>query len=210
MTAGLFPLSIAIPIQGSAGAGDDAPSYAGAFGAGIGAGVAGGYRILPSLDARVDLGGTRFGPRSFDVNTPAGVRTNEFTSYTVFWLSVGPRFYVLPDRPAQRWFDPEPKKVYEGFFPFGGFRVGLLFTGAVDWPTPAPAWNYWKAGVGLFFEVYGGVEYRLTESLGAFVEAGVPVLGSPNPASFPPAQSGMNEAGSLTALRFSLGVFIAF
>ncbi|MCU0722974.1 MAG: hypothetical protein MUC63_05070 [Planctomycetes bacterium] len=207
---GLTAFSLTIPVLGDAGAGDGAPGYAGAFGPGIGAGATGGYRILPALEARADFAYTLFSSKPFDVATLSGTKENEFTDYGVFWFAIGPRFYALPDRPTKRWFDLEPKKAYAGIYPYGGIRFGLLFTGAVDWPTPAPALPYWKSGVTFLFEPYGGVEYRISEFLGGFAEAGLSVLGPPSADSLGGSMSGMNEAGSMTALRFSLGLFLAF
>jgi hypothetical protein len=205
---GVSALSLALPILGTAGAGEEAPTWAAAFGPGIGAGAGGGYRVLPSLEVRADFVFCSFASKPFDVSTASGPQENEFTDYTVFWFAIGPRFYALPDRPTQRWFDLEPRQHYLGFYPFAGFRIGLLFTGAVDWPTPPPAWAYWDSGVNLFFELYGGVEYRILEFVGAFLEAGLPVLGPPAPASLGGSAAGMNEAGSLTALRVSVGLFL--
>jgi hypothetical protein len=209
-----FSFSLALPIGGTIGAGTGAPTYGEAFGPGVGVAASGGFRLLPAVEGRLGLGFERFAASSFDLTTPAGTQSNELSDYSVFWFAAGPRVYFLVDRPTDDWFTLKPKKAYRGFAPFAGFQIGLTFTGAVDWPTPPPEWSYWDSGVSAFFELYGGAEFRFTEAFGVFAELGLTVFGAPNPASLPTSSpgsfAGMNEAGSMMALRVALGVLAAF
>jgi len=207
ISAGLsFP--VLIPVAGEAGAGGGAPSYGDAFGPGFGLQLAGGYRVLPSIEGRVNLGFAQLSSSSFDTSASTGTVTNELSDYLVAWFTLGPRMYFLIDRPSDKWFFLEWTTPFKGFCPFAGFNLGLTFTGSVNWPTPSPTWDFWDAGVTTFFEIYGGAEYRVSGNFGAFAQVGLAILGPPNPASLE-ANSGMNEAGSLTALRLSVGVFLA-
>jgi hypothetical protein len=201
--------TLGIPAGGMAGAGDGAPAYTEAYGMGIGAMGAIGYRIFPALEGRFGVGFMQFSPSSFELDTVVGPETNELTSYLVYWLTVSPRFYFLIDRPWTKWLDADSDQGFDGFCPYAGLRLGLTITGSVDWPTPPPEWPYWDSGATFYFEVYAGAEYRIMNVIGAFAEIGMTVLGPPNAASLEPPNSGMNEAGSLTALRISLGILVA-
>jgi hypothetical protein len=201
-------LTLMLPLGGDVGGGAGAPSYSDAFGVGLGAGISGGYRILPAVDGRVGFGFSQFTSSPFDLSTTSGVQTNELSDYFTARLTLGPRFFFLIDRPVDRWFDIESKQGLKGLYPFAGFNLGITFTGAVEWPTPPPKWDYWDSGITSFFDVYAGAEYRVLDNFGAFAEAGLAIFGPPNPASLGP-YAGMNEAGSLTALRISIGVLLA-
>jgi hypothetical protein len=202
---------IALPLSGFIGAGDGAPTYSEAYGSGTGVLISGGYRILPSFDGRVNIGYCSFSPSTFDTDKGSGPVENELTSLTLAWLSVNPRFYFLADRPPERWFDAKPKEGYQGFAFYAGFQVGLSYIAGVEWPTPIPKWDFWESTISFLFEVNLGVEYRFIANLGLYLEVGLPILGPPTAASLPdPNSEGMNEAGSMTALRLSAGLLLAF
>jgi hypothetical protein len=201
-------LNVAPPIGGTIGAGTGAPTYAEAFSTGLGGSGSIGYRILASVEGRVGLGLIQLSSNTFSLDSVTGPQTNELTDYSLFWFSLGPRMYFLIDRPSTRWFVPNPQRGYEGFCPFAGIQFGLTMTGSVDWPTPPPSWAYWDSGISSFFEIYAGAEHRFTDMVGAFAEFGLTFFGPPNPASI--TTSGMNEAGSLTAFRVSIGAMVAF
>jgi hypothetical protein len=200
----------AIPLAGEIGAGSGAPTYAEAFGPGMGVLLGGGFRILPCLDARCSIGYSVFSPTSFTLDTGSGPEDNELTKYSVIWFALSPRFYALVDRPTRKWFSLNPKAGYRGFAPYGGFHLGLTFNEGVEWPTPTPKWEFWGSGVSSLFEVYFGAEFRFTETVGAFAELGLPIIGPPPADSIDPKYTGMNEAASMTAFRLSIGLLMAF
>lgn len=209
LSLSLYALQVLVPLSGAVGAGSGAPSYGEAFGPGMGAGLSAGYRILPGLEGRVELGFTQFSSAPFDLETPTGPEKNQLDDYTVMIVAVGPRFSFLLDRPAAGWFAPGPGAAPSGFFPFAQIQFGLAYTGEVGWPTPAPSWAFWDAGITSFLEFSAGAEFRFLDFLGAFAELGLAVLGPPAPASLG-IYSGMNEAGSLTAFRLAVGLTAAF
>jgi hypothetical protein len=208
ISLGAPALSVAFPVNGDAGAGDGAPGYADAFGAGFGGQVSGGYRILPALEARVSLGLLNFPAKTFDLDTPTGTQSNELSDFFLLWLSIGPRVTFFFDRPAEAWFDPASTRNIEGFTLHAGFQFGFAYHGSVDWPTPPPSWTYWDGGLTSLFEIYAGAEHRFSRLIGVFAEMAMIVFGPPNAASGD--ASGRNEAGSLTALRLSLGLTLSF
>jgi len=193
----------ALPLSGEAGSGDGAPGWADAFGFGFGGGAALELRLLPCFGARLSVYYESLPASSFQA---FGV-DNLLTDFSFVGLSLGPRIYFLLDRPPDLWFGPSDRP-YTGLAPFLGYDFGIGFSSAVSWEEPAPPWDYWKSGIILVQEFVLGAEYRLSGAFGAFLELGLAT------SSGPPAASGvaspLNEAGSLTALRFRVGLLIAF
>ncbi|MCU0722975.1 MAG: hypothetical protein MUC63_05075, partial [Planctomycetes bacterium] len=193
----------AIPLSGEAGSGDQAPGWADAYGFGFGGGAALGYRLLPCLGAQFFLYYQSLPARPF---TSLGI-DNELSDFKFVGLGIGPRFYVLLDRSVDMWFGPADKP-FKGLAFLIGYDFGIGFSSPVAWEAPAPAWDYWEGGVILVQEAVVGLEYRLASAFGVFLEAGLATTSGPKASSGP--ANPMNEAGSLSALRFRIGLLLAF
>jgi hypothetical protein len=193
----------AIPMSGDAGSGDGAPAWADAYGFGFGGGASLEIRLLPCLGARLFLSYQILPSKPF---ASLGA-DNELSDFKFFGLGIGPRFYFLLDRPVDQWFGPAAKP-YEGLAPFLGYDFGIGFTSPVAWEAPPPPWDYWEGGTILVQEIVLGAEVRFSGAFGAFLEAGMATTSGPKASSGP--ASPLNEAGSLTALRFRIGLLLAF
>jgi len=192
-----------LPVGGEAGAGQEAPLWSDAYGFGFGGGAAGGYRLLPALELRVGLYYQSLGSKTF---TALNV-DNSLSGFSYLGVSVGGRFYFLMDRKTDQWFGPA-NKPYEGAAFFLGFDFGFGFSSPVSWDEPAPAWDYWDAGMILVSEFVGGVEYRFSPTMGAVLELGFGSNAAPPAADS--VASPLNEAGSMTHFRFRVGILFAF
>ncbi|MHC5037983.1 MAG: hypothetical protein ACYTHM_11770 [Planctomycetota bacterium] len=193
----------ATPIAGEAGAGTEAPSWADAYGFGFGGGAGGEYRVAPAVGLRLSVDYQSHSGSTFN----ALGEDNQLSTFSFFGVAFGARFYFLIDRPVDNWFAAS-KKPIQGFAPFLGFDFGIGFNSAVSWDTPSPEWDYWDGGMIIITEFLGGVEYRFSQSFGAFLELGFPTTSAPAAASG--SASPLNEAGSLTAFRFQIGVLVGF
>ncbi|MHC4779527.1 MAG: hypothetical protein ACYTFG_13220 [Planctomycetota bacterium] len=193
----------AMPIGGEAGSGTDAPGWTDAYGLGFGGGGMFGLRLVPCLDVRLGAYYQSLPSKGFDA---VGVE-NELSSFSMFGVGLGFRFYILMDRPVGQWFG-KSSKPYLGPAFFLGFDFGVGFSSAVTWDTPSPSWDYWDAGTLLVQELVLGVDYRFAESIGALLELGFPTSSGPSGADGP--ADPLNDAGSLSAFRFKMGLLFAF
>lgn len=193
----------AMPMSGDAGAGMEAPAWSDAYGTGMGVGAAGEFRALPALGLRIGLYYQSLTAQEFS----AMGAQNQLSDFTYIGFSLGGRFYFLLDRPSDRWFGAFDQ-VFKGAALFLGFDFGVGMASAVTWDLPAPSWEYWEAGMILVPEFVAGFEYRFSPSVGLTFELGYGTNTAPKAAGGDATP--LNEAGSLTALRFRIGLLFAF
>ncbi|MHC5037813.1 MAG: hypothetical protein ACYTHM_10900 [Planctomycetota bacterium] len=192
---GLF----SIPVSGDAGAGQAAPSYAEAFGAGFGDHVKIGFALTPILGLRLDLGGMMYPGKEFD----ALGTTNRFSRMVGAHLLLGVDLYYPLEVDRKKWFQFEDVESFTGFAFHFAFRFGLQYVDHIRWVEPEPAWSYWDSSVGGLLAIWMGADYRLKNKIGFF--AGLECLyADPSPTA---DRSGARaSADGMFAVGMTLGI----
>ncbi|MHC5036683.1 MAG: hypothetical protein ACYTHM_05160 [Planctomycetota bacterium] len=194
---------LAIPVSGMAGAGNDAPSYAEAFGVGGGANVKGAFSISRMVAARLDLGGMVLPGRNFDsLGTD-----NLFSDLQILHFLLGADLFLPIHTGKDRWFRFGEGDTFTGFAARLSVHGGGQYVGGVKWIEPKPSLSYWEPSLRMAggFSVAG--EYRHASSVGFSIGFTTLYSGS----SISADSSGERaEAGGMLALCLFLGGSVRF
>ncbi|MHC4777477.1 MAG: hypothetical protein ACYTFG_02740 [Planctomycetota bacterium] len=186
---------LSAPIAGMCGSGNEAPSYAEAFGVGWGTNLRAGYHLTSALAIRLDIGAIVYPGKGFD---SLGIR-NRLTDLTTAHFLAGLDLYFPLDSKGEDWFERGSFRRFQGLAPHVAVRLGLQYSDHVRWVEPKPVWTYWNSSVGFMFSLFFGADYRWGKNLG--VTGGFELLFEDGA----PASNRTGERGS-AGLMFAAGL----